>query len=749
MTNLANSKIRTLCMMILAALWLSLAAVVTAQPACTEPSGTVTRQTYSSGLLGQTMYYTIYMPPCYDADYNTTYPTLYLMHGSNEDDGHWVRLGIVDLLDAGITSGDLPPMLVVLPFGNVIANRNRFDALSWGNIFMTELLPTVEDLYRTDDRRAIGGISRGGFWAYQIALKHPDLFPIVGGHSAFFDLYHAPEEENPLHLVESVDLTNMRFWLDRGKDDFAYEGLDIMGERLAAQQADYQYTIQPEGQHNNAYWSQYVADYLAFYVADWLDAQPSQPQPTSPPASAFATNTPSSPLAATAQPTPEATALSTTKTGQSTWNAFFPVVAFPSLRTSISSDWVAQVANGEAVPDLILDTDTLAQMQATGLTISSDVQTVAPDALRNALWRDYNAITLLPIDRIGVDMRILWLDDVPIVDQLESYALALPASNGNFDPSALYRLTLSGVTALTRQTTTALDDNGIEWAASGIQDYVQRSDAFHISNEVSIYPTCPQTTEPTLGGPTSFCSKPEHFGLLPLLDVDIVELSGNHNNDYGYQVYTDTYAYYQSHGMATVGGGLTLEEARRPLLLDDGAVAMLTCNIPGPYYALVNEDASLLGGLRPGAAACDWDWLSQVLPELSQQAGTVIVTLQHFEIEDYVPSDEQRIDFRRLADLGADVVISTAAHKPQTFEFYTTQSGERALLHYGLGNLFFDQPFWGNSRFFMDTLYIYESRLVGVELFPGLIEDLARPRLMTPDEREQFLFFMLRQQNGF
>jgi hypothetical protein len=49
----------------------------------------------------------------------------------------------------------------------------------------------------------------------------------------------------------------------------------------------------------------------------------------------------------------------------------------------------------------------------------------------------------------------------------------------------------------------------------------------------------------------------------------------------------------------------------------------------------------------------------------------------------------------------------------------------------------------------MDTLYIYEGRLLAVELFPGLIEEQARPRLMTPEEREAFLYFMFRQQNGF
>ncbi|MCA9914862.1 MAG: hypothetical protein KC496_16025, partial [Anaerolineae bacterium] len=88
-------------------------------------------------------------------------------------------------------------------------------------------------------------------------------------------------------------------------------------------------------------------------------------------------------------------------------------------------------------------------------------------------------------------------------------------------------------------------------------------------------------------------------------------------------------------------------------------------------------------------------------------------------------------------------------HKPQTYEFYPTSRGETAFIHYGMGNLFFDQPFWGNMRFFMNTFYFYEGNLHGVEVFPGIIDDLARPRLMTADERLNFLYFMFTEQNGF
>ena len=48
-----------------------------------------------------------------------------------------------------------------------------------------EVIPLVERRFGVDPERiAIGGISMGGFGAYDIALHHPGMFCAVGGHSA-------------------------------------------------------------------------------------------------------------------------------------------------------------------------------------------------------------------------------------------------------------------------------------------------------------------------------------------------------------------------------------------------------------------------------------------------------------------------------------------------------------------------------------------------------------------------------------
>ncbi|MCS7010037.1 MAG: CapA family protein, partial [Anaerolineales bacterium] len=89
-------------------------------------------------------------------------------------------------------------------------------------------------------------------------------------------------------------------------------------------------------------------------------------------------------------------------------------------------------------------------------------------------------------------------------------------------------------------------------------------------------------------------------------------------------------------------------------------------------------------------------------------------------------------------EAGAVIVSGSHSHFPQYMEFY----GD-SFIHYGLGNLFFDQmdyPAVGTRREFADRYVIYDGRLISIELLTFMLEDYARPRRMTPSERRQFLY---------
>ena len=693
-------------------------AVEIASAASCDEGGSLSRETHRSDSSSRHRYFTLYLPPCYET-MNQAYPLLILLHGSNADDKQWLRLGFIDALEEAIHSGDSPAMIVALPFGDAVANENHFGDGGYDSILI-DLVDHLQRRYRSNGRTAIGGISRGGFWAYHIGLRFPRRFLAIGGHSPFFDPGHVEPRYNPLEMARRQDLgADVGLWLDRGSRDFAADGVDRMHVILRDRGLAHQYVVYSGAGHDEAAWKRSIPDYLAFYSAALLEPPPSQPQTKR-----------------------------STETGRELW---IPAAAFAALQTSIARDDLDEILAGGLDQRLTLSESSADRLRELGISMHRDTRIVADEDLERRLWRDKLHFTLLPFDELNLRFRPLWLDGKPVVDQTDDYPLIFDSTAPNYHDGNLTRITLSGTTALARGTRTAIDAIGVAAAASGIRDYVTASDYFHVTNEAPLADACPQFDDKVLGGANSLCMRREHLDLFEILDVDVVDLTGNHINDFGYAAFEDTLALFEETGTYVVGAGRSLDDARNPLILshNGNTIAWLACNAIGPYYALVNEDPSALGGVRPGAAYCDRTWLKDRLPVLAAQNELVILTIQYQEFESYTPMAQQQADFRTFAEWGADVVMGTAEHKPMTFEFYRTRRGETTFIHYGLGNLYFDQTFWGNRRFFLDTLYVYASKLIAVELFPGVIDDQARPRLLVGDDQFNFLHYMLIQQNGF
>ena len=91
-------------------------------------------------------------------------------------------------------------------------------------------------------------------------------------------------------------------------------------------------------------------------------------------------------------------------------------------------------------------------------------------------------------------------------------------------------------------------------------------------------------------------------------------------------------------------------------------------------------------------------------------------------------------DFRALAEAGAVIVSGSQAHQPQAMTFEGN-----SFVHYGLGNLFFDQydVSLATRQGFIDWHVFYDGKYISTELVPILFVDYARPRLMNADEKQQ------------
>jgi enterochelin esterase-like enzyme len=214
--------------------------------------------------------YHVYLPSCYGQD-GRTYPLVYLIHGSIQTDSHWLDLGLATYADEGIASGRYPPFIAIMPFSGVMGNISSGGSKSIEGVTINYLLPFIESnfcAWKEAAGRTIGGISRGGYWALEIAFSHPELFSAVSGHSSHLRFETDPAKYNPLATYATADLSVMRIWLDRGEKDFLRPGQDQLHNRLTEVGISHEYRINPGG-HSDAYWAEHLPEYLDWHAANW------------------------------------------------------------------------------------------------------------------------------------------------------------------------------------------------------------------------------------------------------------------------------------------------------------------------------------------------------------------------------------------------------------------------------------------------------------------------------------------------
>jgi S-formylglutathione hydrolase len=166
-----------------------------------ETHGTFFAPVIDSKAVKSPMRVGVYLPPGYDPASKETYPVLVMLPGKGNTLNVWTSEGrLAPKLDK-LMAGDAQKMIVVIP-GNTDSFWFDYDKNGKGSfgtpgkrdfegLVMDELIGYATKTLKGDPKRmSIGGISRGGFGAMQLALRHPDKFKSVSAHSAPLALLH-------------------------------------------------------------------------------------------------------------------------------------------------------------------------------------------------------------------------------------------------------------------------------------------------------------------------------------------------------------------------------------------------------------------------------------------------------------------------------------------------------------------------------------------------------------------------------
>ncbi|HEX4935185.1 MAG TPA: alpha/beta hydrolase family protein [Gemmatimonadaceae bacterium] len=208
-------------------------------------AGTLDTLTFWSQSLGTHKRALVWLPPGYAREPQRRYPTAYYLHGLWGSETDWTTQGRLHVALDSLTAGGLPEMIVVMPDGDdgwyttwntlvdVASCRRGFTArpgdevdasycVPWphyDDYIARDLVSAVDGQYRTVPsraRRAIAGLSMGGFGALSMALQYPDVFRAAASHSGVVSpLYDGPHPFDGTPRYAATDSAIREAWGER------------------------------------------------------------------------------------------------------------------------------------------------------------------------------------------------------------------------------------------------------------------------------------------------------------------------------------------------------------------------------------------------------------------------------------------------------------------------------------------------------------------------------------------------------
>jgi len=271
--------------------------------------------------------YIAYLPPSYFTQPDREFPVIYLLHGFNGGSREWEPRDFGTKLDELYTTGGLAESIVIMPDADSLWYVDNDGGAPWRTMFITEMIPQVDEQYRTlatREYRGLSGVSMGGFGAYSLGLAYPDLFSSMASHMGALNLAPAqvgvtspggPEGQSasPLTVVAALSteaLSRNDYFFDACEfDDYAFDNaarsLDTL---LTGKGVPHTYALYPEGRHNDACWVPRIADSFGMHSEHVRAAglvENNGPEPVTEPAPTPSPTAPAvTPPTATATPTP-------------------------------------------------------------------------------------------------------------------------------------------------------------------------------------------------------------------------------------------------------------------------------------------------------------------------------------------------------------------------------------------------------------------------------------------------------------
>lgn len=283
---------------------------------------------------------------------------------------------------------------------------------------------------------------------------------------------------------------------------------------------------------------------------------------------------------------------------------------------------------------------------------------------------------------------------------------------------------------------------GLKWLLDPISELI--AGRYVVANLESPLSRCrfPHESDgsPVLQAPVEIATQLREAG------ISAVSLANNHVFDRGLEGLDETIQTLDASGIAHTGAGMDLASATRPVIIhtDGYKIGIISFSYTPP----ARED-------HPGVAYLYDDTVDYAI-SVARKEADFLVAMVHAGIElfQYPLPQDQRV-YRKMIDLGVDLVVGSHPHCVQAMEVY-----KERFIFYSLGDCIFDhhheavwKSFWKDSahprkfsitatpglpRHSLMVMIDFSDDRMNVSYEPLVMRDLPGPQPLVSDERKRW-----------
>jgi hypothetical protein len=227
---------------------------------------------------------------------------------------------------------------------------------------------------------------------------------------------------------------------------------------------------------------------------------------------------------------------------------------------------------------------------------------------------------------------------------------------------------------------------------------------------------------------------PEKFAAtLRSAGTSLVSVANNHTFDAECQGFLDTLRALSAAGLAYIGGGDDLAEARKPVILERNGIKLGF--LAYAQFSNMGEAAFAAEG-RPGIAPMDPFLIKEDIRRLRPQVDYVVVALHWATAKSANVSPDNRKFAHDLIDNGADIILGGHPPFPKGIEVYR---GKVIIYSPGVTLRGFSHSDWGDHYLARFTLGVKSVEKVEVLPIAGTGQQIAQPLLLHGSAAQRLL----------